>query len=115
MIDLFHPYVTQEMREAVDEVLHSRFIGQGPKVDLFEKLFKEKFNLNYAVSLNSGTAALETAYDLIDLKPGDEVISTPLTCTATNLPLIRKGVKIVWADILKDTLCIDPEDVNRKI
>ena len=115
MIDLFHPYINQEMRDAVDEVLHSRFIGQGPKVDLFEKKFSQYFNTSYSVSLNSGTSALETAYDLIGLKEGDEVISTPLTCTATNLPLLRRGVKIVWADILEDTLCIDPVDARSKI
>ena len=115
MIDLFRPYVTKEMREAVDEVLRSRFIGQGPKVEEFERAFQEKFLVSHAISLNSGTSALDTAYDLLELNRGDEVISTPLTCTATNLPLIRRGVKIVWADILEDTLCIDPADVRRKI
>ena len=114
MIDLFHPFIPQEVHTAVDEVLHSRFIGQGPKVELFEKEFCKLFELNYAISLNSGTSALETAYDLIGLKEGDEVISTPLTCTATNLPLIRRGVKIVWADILPTTLCIDPVDADKK-
>lgn len=115
MIDLFRPYVTKEMREAVEDVLRSRFIGQGPKVDEFEKVFQEKFFVTHAIALNSGTAALDTAYDLLDLKEGDEVISTPLTCTATNLPLIRRGVKIVWADILEETLNIDPDDVRKKI
>jgi perosamine synthetase len=117
MIDLFRPYVPREAREAVDETLRSRYVGQGPKVDLFEREFEKKFGLatKNAVSVNSGTAALETAYDLIGLKPGDEVISTPLTCTATNIPLLRRGVKIVWADILPDTLCIDPIDVHSKI
>jgi perosamine synthetase len=117
MIDLFRPFVPREARENVDEVLHSRFIGQGPRVDLFEREFEKLFALptKSAVSLNSGTAALETAYDILGLKPGDEVISTPLTCTATNIPLIRRGVKIVWADILPETLCIDPIDVHSKI
>lgn len=94
--------------------MRSRFIGQGPVVERFEKFFCDLFNVPYAVSVNSGTSALETAYDLIGLKPGDEVISTPLTCTATNIPLLQRGVKIIWADILPDTLCIDPEDVWRK-
>ena len=115
MIELFWPFVPKEAREAVDDVLRSRFIGQGPKVDEFEKEFERFFSVKYSVSLNSGTSALETAYDLIGLKQGDEVISTPLTCTATNLPLLRRGVKIIWADILKETLCIDPVDVHSKI
>lgn len=115
--DLFWPYVPQEAREMVDEVLRSRFVGQGPKVESFEREFEKKFflPLKSAVSVNSGSAALETAYDLVGLKAGDEVISTPLTCSATNIPLARRGVKIVWADIMPDTLCIDPLDVQAKI
>ena len=115
MIDLFYPYIPKESIEAVSDTLRSRWIGQGPKVDQFEKEFSKFFKVNYAVSLSSGTAALETAYDLIGLKEGDEVISTPLTCTATNLLLLRRGVKIVWADILGSTLCINPIDVHTKI
>lgn len=115
MIDLFYPFVPEEAIEEVTETLKSRWIGQAHKVDLFEKKFGDFFNVKYPVSLNSGTSALETAYDLIGLKEGDEVISTPLTCTATNLMLLSRGVKIVWADILPTTLNIDPRDVQLKI
>ncbi len=115
MIHLFYPFVPEETIKEVSKVLSSRWIGQGPKVDQFEKLFSEIFNIEHVVSVNSGTSALETAYDLIGIKPGDEVISTPLTCTATNLPLIRLGAKIIWADVLESTLCIDPKDVEKKI
>ena len=115
MIDLFRPYVPKEAIEEVCDVLRSRWIGQGPKVDKFEKKFNIVFGVKGSVAVSSGSAALETAYDLIGLEPGDEVITTPLTCTATNLPLIRRGVKIVWADILPTTLNIDPLDVRAKM
>lgn len=118
MIDLFKPYVPKAAIEAVADTLRTRWIGQGPKVEQFEKDFEKKFGFHTSgipVSLSSGTAALETAYELVDIRPGDEVITTPLTCTATNLPLIRMGAKIVWADIDRETLCIDPHDVARKI
>jgi perosamine synthetase len=115
MIELFYPYVPEEAIEEVTETLRSRWIGQAYKVDLFEKRFGELFNVRYPVSLNSGTSALETAYELIGLKAGDEVISTPFTCTATNIPLLRRGVKIVWADIRRDTMGIDPVDVKDKL
>lgn len=115
MIDLFYPYIPQSAVEAVTKVLHSRFIGQGPRVDQFEKEFERLFNVKHAVSLNSGTSALETAYDLIGLKDGDEVISTPLTCTATNLPLLARKCKIVWADVREDTLCLDISSVKSKL
>jgi dTDP-4-amino-4,6-dideoxygalactose transaminase len=52
---------------------------------------------------------------MIGIGPGDEVITTPLTCAATNIPLLRRGAKIVWADICKKTLCIDPIDVRAKV
>lgn len=114
MIDLFKPYVPNAAVDAVSEVLKTRWIGQGPKVEEFEAAFCKMFHVKHAISLSSGTAALETAYDLCNIGPGDEVITTPLTCTATNLPLLRRGAKIVWADILEDTLCIDPVDALSK-
>lgn len=115
MITLFKPYVPKEATKEISNILCSQWIAQGPKVNLFEKEFSRLFNVEYPVSLNSGTSALEIAYDLIGLKEGDEVITTPLTCSATNIPLLHRGVKIVWADILEDTLCIDPIDVRSKI
>ena len=115
MIELFHPYVPKEAIEAVSDVLRTRWIGEGPKVKQFEKEFSQLFNQPYVASVSSGTAALEIAYNLIGLKKGDEVISTPFTCTATNLMLLRRGVKIVWADILPETLCIHPLDVKTKL
>lgn len=115
MIDLFYPFVPDEAIGEVTETLKSRWIGQSHKVEAFEKRFGELFNLKYPVALNSGTASLETAYELIGLKEGDEVITTPFTCTATNIPLVRRGVRIVWADILPSTLNIDPVDVRNKM
>ncbi len=58
---------------------------------------------------------MELAYDLIGLKAGDEVITTSLTCTATNIPLVRRGVNIIFADIDTQTLTISDEDIRRKI
>jgi perosamine synthetase len=116
MIKLFAPYVPRPCgSECVKAVLESFSLAQGPRVDFFEKVFRTFFDVKYPVSVNSGTSALEMAYELIGLKKGDEVISTPLTCTATNIPLLRRGVRIVWADILPDTLCIDPKDVRKKL
>jgi dTDP-4-amino-4,6-dideoxygalactose transaminase len=113
-IVMFYPCVSQKQRDAVDAVLCTRWIGQGPKVDEFEQRFEEKFNAPYAVSLNSCTSAIETACDLLDLKKDDAVITTPLTCTLSNIPLLRRGCKLIWADIRKDTLTLNENDVARK-
>lgn len=113
-IVMFYPIVSEAQRHAVDETLKTRWIGQGPKVDEFEEKFEEKFNVAYAISMNSGSAAIETACDLIGLEKGDKVITTPLTCTASNLPLIRRRCELIWADIRKDTLNLSLNDVARK-
>lgn len=114
-IPLFWPYITDKTRKAVNDVLQTRWVGQGPKVDEFEIAMGKKFDIKYPLMVNSGTSALELAYDLVDIKPGDEVITSPLTCTATNIPLLRRGAKLVWADINQDTLCISQSSVNEKI
>ena len=114
-IKLFSPTVPPGAEARLGDVLASGQLAQGPKVAEFEFRFAERFAVPHAVSVNSGTAALETAYDLLHLGPGDEVITTPLTCTATNLPLRKRGCKLVWADVERDTLCMDPADVQRKL
>jgi len=114
-IVMFHPYVTKAMRKEVQKTLCSRFIGQGPRVDKFEEQIKKVFKVKYPVTVNSGTAALTLAYYLAGVKKGDEVITPALTCNATNLPLLHAGAKIIFADVRKDTLNIDPEDIKRKI
>lgn len=122
MIKLFQPYVSDKARENVQRVLSGHQLAQGPEVDLFEREFAAKFGFEpwQIVSLNSGTSALELAYELVGIKGGygyqDEVITPVLTCTATNIPLVRLGAKIVFADIEgKKTLNADPNDVYYKI
>lgn len=113
-IFLFEPYISDYMIFCAEETMHSTFVGQGPKVKELELLFSEMFHYKYPVSVNSGTTALELIYDLIGLGRGDEVISPVFTCTATNIPLVRRGVKIVFADITRN-LTIDQKDVLNKI
>lgn len=115
MIPLFYPQLyKEEWLEALAKIFDTRWLGQGPMVEEFEKEFGKKFNYGYCLALNSGSAALELAYHLADIKLNDEVITPCFTCTATNLPLIRKRAKIVFADI-NDNLLIDYRDVKRKI
>jgi len=114
-IPLFYPYIPKERILAeIEESLTGRWLGQGPKVNKFEKRFGEVFQYEFPLMLNSGTSALELAYHLIGIKEGDEVIVPILDCTAGQMGLKRKGVNIVFADI-DDNLNIDPDDVARKI
>lgn len=114
MIKLFKPYVDWRAPFYVAKVLFSGQLAEGPVVKRFEDEFSKKFNKKNVVAVNSGTSALELCYDLAGLEPGDEVITPVLTCTATNLPLARRRVKIVFADV-NYQLNIDIEDVKRKI
>jgi perosamine synthetase len=113
-IKLFTPYVSWQAVWNVVKVLRSGQLAEGPQVKLFEKEFAKKFGTTEPITLNSGTAALELAYELAGIGPGDEVITPVLTCTATNLPLIHRGANIVFADTDYD-LNVDVEDVKRKI
>ncbi|MBS0205660.1 MAG: DegT/DnrJ/EryC1/StrS family aminotransferase [Planctomycetes bacterium] len=112
-IVLFHPYVPEAALSSVADTLASRWIGQGPKVDLFERTFANRFApRSSAIAVGSGTDALHLAYILAGLKPGDEVIAPVFTCTATNIPFLYMGVRIRFADVQADTLNIDPRHVK---
>jgi perosamine synthetase len=115
-IVLFHPHIPATAIDAVAKVLKTRWIGQGPLVDKFERKFGARFAGQYpTLAVRAGTDALHLAYILAGLQPGDEVISPLFTCTATNIPLLYLGAKIVFADVQLDTLNINPVDVRSRI
>ena len=113
-IVLCYPHVSEKAKKSVMETLDSRWIGQGPKVKLFEENFSKKFGSNSpAIAVGSGTDALHLSYMLAGLKPGDEVIAPVFTCTATNIPFLYMGVKIKFADIDVDTMNIDTNHLRQ--
>lgn len=115
-IVLFHPHIPVNAKQNVNEVLDSRWIGQGPKVESFEKKFNTLYGGSGAsIATGSGTDALHLAYILAGIEPGDEVIAPLFTCTATNIPLLYMGARIRFADIQSDTLNIDPLQVENLI
>jgi dTDP-4-amino-4,6-dideoxygalactose transaminase len=113
-IKLFKPFVSWYAVWNTIKVLRSGQLAEGPRVKEFEKEIEKRFGLKNVVAVNSGTAALELAYELAGINAGDEVITPVLTCTATNIPLVRRGAQIVFADIEPD-LNINVEDVKKKI
>lgn len=114
MIPLFKVAMSPEAPEAVRKVLESGYIGQGPKVEEFEKALSTTFG-EEVLTMNSCTSALDLALHLIGVAPGDEVISTPITCTATNGVVVNRGAKLVWADVDPNTGNINPASVERLI
>ncbi len=113
-IVLFYPQVSKLAKESVMETLNTRWIGQGPKVKIFEENFSNKFASGFpAIAVGSGTDALHLSYILAGLKSGDEVIAPVFTCTATNIPFLYMGVKILFADINTNTMNIDVNHVHQ--
>jgi len=115
----FLPYGTQwldddEINEVVD-ALRSDWITTGPKMRLFEQKFREFKGTKYAVSVNSGTAALHICTSCLDINPGDEVITTPFTFVASANCVVYRGGTPILADIKKDTYNIDPDEIKKKI
>lgn len=100
---------------AVVSVLKSDFLTQGPKVQEFEAALAKSVGAKYAVAVANGTAALHLAAIAAGLKPGDEVITTPISFLATSNAALYVGAKPVFADIHPETQCIDPEEVEKKI
>lgn len=116
-LDVF-PYGRHSVDErdiaAVVEALNSDWLTTGPLVEIFEREL-EKIVGAPTICVSSGTAALHCAYAAIDLKPGDEVITPPITFIATQATAALFGAKIVFADVLSDTANIDPSAVEAAI
>lgn len=114
-IPLFRVSMPETVMEPLREVLFSGYIGEGPRVAEFEQQLAPWFGSKNVLCLNNGTAAIHLALRLAGVGPDDEVISTPVTCVATNMPILACGARIVWADIDPLTGNIDPADIARKI
>ena len=112
---LFKVHMPLSVNEPLLKVLHSGFIGQGEKVEEFEEKLSAYFGNKNVLSLNSGTSGLHLALRLANVGYDDEVISTPMTCTATNMPVLAAGAKIVWADVNPKTGLIDASSIEKKI
>ncbi|MFA7620597.1 MAG: DegT/DnrJ/EryC1/StrS family aminotransferase [Aminobacteriaceae bacterium] len=110
-LDLVRNYLTikDEILEAVNSVLDSQSFILGPDVRLFEEECERYLGGVEAVSCASGTDALVLALMSLDIKPGDEVITTPYSFFATVSSIVRLGAKPVFVDVDPDTFNIDVE------
>jgi len=107
--------VDEEDIQAVVNVLKSDFLTMGPTIPAFEQSVAGYVGAEYAVAVNSGTAALHAAAHAARIGPGDEVIVSLLTFAASSNCVLYQGGTPVFADVLQDTLNIDPADVERRI
>ena len=103
-----------EIAEVVD-CLRSGWVSTGPRVGKFEDMFREYAGAKYARALSSCTAGLHLSMLVSGIKPGDEVITTPMTFAATANVITHVGAVPVFADVDRRTMNIDPEEVRRKL
>lgn len=114
-VPFYTPDIGEEEIAAVVETLRSGWITIGPRTQEFEKRFAAFVGAPHAVAVSSCTAALHLALDCIGIQPGDEVITSTLTFTATGATVLHAGGTLVLADVTPDTLNLDPADVGRKV
>ena len=117
MLPLVKPYIAprEELMPEIEKVLYSGYIAEGEAAWNFEDRLKEFLDNTNLLAVQSGTAALHLALLQLDIGPGDEVISTPMTSEPTNTAIAITGAKIVWADVDPDTGLLDPVNVREKI
>ncbi|MDI5978491.1 DegT/DnrJ/EryC1/StrS family aminotransferase [Amycolatopsis magusensis] len=112
------PITVVDVRDAEDlvvEVLRSGAIAQGPMVKRFEEAFAAVSGTKHAVAVNNGTTALVASLQVLDLQPGDEVITSPFTFVATLNAILEAGATVRFADIRRDDFAVDPDAVAAAI
>jgi dTDP-4-amino-4,6-dideoxygalactose transaminase len=118
MIPLFRVAMSPEAPARAAEVLGSGSIGQGAKVEEFERALAGRVGRDEVVTVNSATAGLHLALHMVARQDDDddgEVLSTPLTMEATNWAILANRLRIKWVDVDPATLNVDLDDLARKI
>lgn len=116
-VDLKKQYLSikDEIDSSLKDVLDNTTFILGKKVEDFEKMFAELCDVKHCIGMNNGTSALRLALQALDIKPNDEIITTPFTFIATTEAISHLGAKPVFVDIDEKTYCIDPEKIKEKI
>lgn len=115
MIPAAKPLIGAEEREAVDRVLQSGMLAQGPEVAAFESEFSAIVGNRHCIAVNSGTSGLHMALEALGLDTGDEVIVPSFTFAATANSVALTGATPVFVDIDPRTFNIDPKAVEAAI
>ena len=112
----FHrPWIYDRHIQAVVDTLKSGWLSSASKVEEFERAFAKKVGAKHAVAVNSCTAALHLALVVLGVKPGDHVITSPITFVSAVSVIGHAGAVVVFADVCPEDLTIDPANVARGI
>ena len=105
----------EKIIQGIEEILYSGQLSFGKYGKLFEEKLKNYIGCEYLLSVSSYNQAMLIILSTLNLKQGDEVIASPVSCLASNQPFAVKGLKVIWADINPETGSISPNDVRSKI
>jgi len=108
-------WIDEKDIEEVVKVLRSDWITQGSKVSEFEKRLAKYCGAKYAVVFSSGTAALHAAYFVMDIKEGDEIITSPITFLSTTNAVLFLHARPVFVDIEENTGNINPDLIEKAV
>src|SRR6476620_2115843 len=112
----FHvPSIDDTDVQGVVETLRSGWLTTGPKTKQFEKRFADCVGAKHAVAVNSCTAGLHVAMAALDMKPGEEIITSPYTFVASVETILSAGGNPVLVDVDAESLNIDPAKIERAI
>lgn len=114
-IPLFKVHMPKAAIQGVVRVLKSGYVSEGEVARRFEEKLQAYLGNPHVALVNSGTSALTIALRLCGVGYGDEVITTPMTCLATNEPILLAGAHPVWADIDSKSGNIDPHSIEKRI
>ena len=109
------PSIAEDAIKEVVESIRSGWLAMGPKTMRFEENFSKYTGASWSLSVNSATAGLHTVLLALGIGPGDEVITTPMTFAATVNTIMFAGAKPVLADIDRNTLNIDPDNIEKAV
>jgi len=110
-----HSYNNEELNLILEIAKSASPLTQGENLRKFQEKFRKYSNSRYSFAVSNATAALELTAQLCQFSPGDEVIIPGHTYTASAYPFLKKGAKIVWADIDKETRVISVESFKKSI
>lgn len=109
------PYTNEEIDKIAEFLKSSESYLCGPENEKFETNFSNYIGSKYALSVSSGTAALEIAAALAGIKEGDEVLLPAHTFSATALPFLKRKAKLIFVDIDPETFVMDTNDLRKKL
>lgn len=114
MISIYKPFMPEDVETEISEILYSGQLAYGKDGKNLKPNFQNIWDPNTLTTATYNQALL-MVLSVLDLKPGDEIIASPVSCLASNQPFAVKGLKIIWADINPHSGMVEVESIKNQI